>query len=64
MVQVCEGTKTKNDMIEEAIQQYKEIFVKAKRDFNKVVSVGRYVCRVALHRTYIATVSLERATVY
>jgi DNA topoisomerase III len=41
MVQVCEGTKTKNDMIEEAIQQYKEIFVKAKRDFNKVVSVGR-----------------------
>lgn len=65
MVQVCEGTKTKNDMLEEAIQQYKEIFVKAKRDFNKVVSVGCYICesRSAV-RVYTTTLSSERATVH
>jgi hypothetical protein len=40
MVQVCEGSKSKNDMLEEAIEQYKEIFIQAKRDFNKVVSVS------------------------
>ncbi|ETW80507.1 hypothetical protein HETIRDRAFT_46055 [Heterobasidion irregulare TC 32-1] len=39
MVQVCQGTKTKNDMVVEAVEQYKEMFVKAKRDFEKVVAV-------------------------
>ncbi|TFY69145.1 hypothetical protein EVG20_g3279 [Dentipellis fragilis] len=39
MVQVCQGAKTKHEMIAEGIEQYKEMFIKAKRDFNKVVSV-------------------------
>jgi DNA topoisomerase-3 len=40
MVQVCEGTKTKNDMLVQSIDQYKDIFIKAKRDFNKIVMVS------------------------
>ena len=39
MVQVCQGTKTKNDMLEEILVQYKEMFIITKREFDKVVSV-------------------------
>jgi hypothetical protein len=53
MVQVCEGSKTKNDMLEEAIEQYKEIFIKAKRDFNKVVSVSVIVPFLTLFVNWI-----------
>lgn len=40
MVQVCDGSKTKAEMLEETIDQYKAIFQQAKGEFNKVVSVG------------------------
>lgn len=40
MVQVCDGAKTKNDMMEQSIHQYKEMYVRAKREFNKVISVS------------------------
>jgi hypothetical protein len=40
MVQVCEGTKTKGGMLEEAIVQYKDIFMRAKNGFNQVVAVS------------------------
>jgi DNA topoisomerase-3 len=40
MVQVCEGQKTKNDMLVESIDQYKEVYILAKRDFQKVMQVG------------------------
>ncbi|GLB36997.1 putative introduces a single-strand break via transesterification at a target site in duplex DNA [Lyophyllum shimeji] len=44
MVQVCERAKTKADMLEEAIEQYKEMFIIARREFQKVVSsVRRYL---------------------
>jgi DNA topoisomerase III len=39
MVQVCEGTKSKNDMIDHSIVQYKEMFITARREFDKVISV-------------------------
>jgi len=42
MVRVCEGTKSKTDMLEEAIVQYKEMYIIAKREFNKVVTVRQY----------------------
>ena len=38
-MQVCEGVKTKNDMLMESIEQYKEVFIRAKREFDKVVTV-------------------------
>jgi DNA topoisomerase III len=43
MVQVCQGTKTQNDMLVEAIEQYKEIFIKARRDFAKVLTVSGFM---------------------
>jgi DNA topoisomerase-3 len=39
MVAVCQGTKSKNDMIVEAVEQYKDMFVRAKANFEKVTSV-------------------------
>lgn len=40
MVQVCEGTITKNDMIVQALEQYKEMFTIVRRDFQRVTSVS------------------------
>lgn len=40
MLQVCEGTKTKAEMLEETIDQYKAIFQQAKAEFETVVAVG------------------------
>jgi hypothetical protein len=40
MVRVCEGTKSKAEMLTESIEQYREMYVLAKREFDKVVSVG------------------------
>lgn len=39
MVAVCQGTKSKNDMIVEAVEQYKDMYVRAKMNFAKVISV-------------------------
>jgi DNA topoisomerase-3 len=39
MIAVCRGTKSKNDMIVEAIEQYKDIYLKTKTNFAKVISV-------------------------
>ncbi|EJD03211.1 prokaryotic type I DNA topoisomerase [Fomitiporia mediterranea MF3/22] len=44
MVQVCERTKSKHDMLEQSIEQYKEVFIRARREFDKIVtSVSRYL---------------------
>ena len=40
MVQVCDGIKTKGGMLEEAITQYKDIFMRARNGFNNVLTVG------------------------
>ncbi|KAF8329298.1 DNA topoisomerase [Amanita rubescens] len=36
MVQVCQGTKTMNDMVVQALEQYKEMFIIARREFNRI----------------------------
>ena len=40
MVQVCEGTKSKNDMLVRSLDQYKNMYIIVKREFEKVTSVG------------------------
>jgi DNA topoisomerase-3 len=40
MVQVCEGGKTKKDMLDQSIEQYKEMFMKARGEFAKVMTVS------------------------
>lgn len=39
MVQICERVKTKEDMLQESINQYKEVFLLAKRNFEQIVEV-------------------------
>jgi DNA topoisomerase-3 len=39
MVQVCEGTMTKHDMLHQGLNQYKEMFVIVRREFQRVTSV-------------------------
>ena len=39
MVEVCEQTKTKNQMLDQSIEQYKEVYIKARREFDKVINV-------------------------
>ncbi|KIM69269.1 hypothetical protein SCLCIDRAFT_1177215 [Scleroderma citrinum Foug A] len=39
MVQVCQGEKSKDQMLMESIEQYREMYVIAKREFEKVISV-------------------------
>src|ERR1700761_7683790 len=40
MVQVCQRTKTKHEMLNESIQQYHEVFTRATAQFEKVISVS------------------------
>jgi hypothetical protein len=40
MVQICEGTKTKDEMLSQSIDQYKDMFLKTRMDIKKVISVG------------------------
>lgn len=39
MVEVCQGTKTKADMLHEALEQYQEMFMRARTNFARVVDV-------------------------
>ena len=39
MVQVCEGTSSKNDMLVRSLDQYKNMYIIVKREFEKVTSV-------------------------
>ena len=43
MVAICQGTKSKNDMIVEAVEQYKDMFVRARANFAKVTSVFNFI---------------------
>ncbi|KAF5357377.1 hypothetical protein D9758_005864 [Tetrapyrgos nigripes] len=44
LVQVCQGGKSKHDMIEENIEQYKNMYVIARREFDQVVGcIRRYL---------------------
>jgi DNA topoisomerase-3 len=52
MVQVCQGAKTKNDMLEETLVQYKEMFIITRREFEKVVSVcSLFLVAQAIHKS-------------
>ncbi|KZO95763.1 prokaryotic type I DNA topoisomerase [Calocera viscosa TUFC12733] len=40
MVDICEGRSTKNDMLFQSIDQYREVFLRARAAFRQVVEVG------------------------
>ncbi|KAG7553551.1 hypothetical protein FFLO_03058 [Filobasidium floriforme] len=44
MQMICDGVATKNEVLQDSIMQYQEVYIKAKREFETVVqSVGRYM---------------------
>ncbi len=38
---ICYGAQAKRDVVEFSIDQYKEVFVKARREFATVIDVSR-----------------------
>lgn len=49
MVQVCEGRSTKNDMMVQSLDQYKQMFVVARTEFAKVIQVRGVPLIVVAH---------------
>ncbi|KAF8639574.1 hypothetical protein AX17_001476 [Amanita inopinata Kibby_2008] len=44
MVQVCRRSKSKNDMLTQALEQYKEMYIVVKREFNRIIAnVRQYI---------------------
>lgn len=39
MRDICEGRRTKNDVVQESIAMYREVFMKANREMNVLVEV-------------------------
>ncbi len=37
---ICDGVRTKREVIEESVDEYKAVFVKAKRDFPLLLNVS------------------------
>ena len=40
MVQICEGLKTKTEMLTQNIELYKEMYIRIKREMNHVITVS------------------------
>lgn len=37
---ICDGLESKRDVLEASLTQYREVFIKAKRDFETLYNVG------------------------
>lgn len=48
MVQVCGSLRTKHDMLEQSLEQYREVFIRARNNFAKVIQVSILVLDVRL----------------
>ena len=55
MVDICQGHKSKNEVLEESIERYKEMFMRTKIEFQKLMDVSATsncsVCRQILMNT-------------
>ncbi|GJJ12157.1 hypothetical protein Clacol_006398 [Clathrus columnatus] len=41
MVQICDGNTSKQEMLNQSIEQYREVFLRARNEFNQVISSVR-----------------------
>lgn len=41
MVQICQGMKTKAEVLAENVELYKDMYIRTKRDFARIVQVWR-----------------------
>lgn len=47
MVEICQGLRGKNAVLEESIEKYKEMFMKTKIEFQKLIAVS-----IPVNRSY------------
>ena len=40
MVQICDGLKTKGEIMAENVDRYKDMFMRTKHDFQRIVAVS------------------------
>jgi DNA topoisomerase-3 len=40
---ICDGEESKRDVLEASLIQYREVFIKAKRDFDILFNVGCFL---------------------
>ena len=40
MSAICDGERTKNDVIQETVEEYKEVFMRTKQNFNVLINVS------------------------
>jgi len=40
---ICDGAKNKTEVLDTTIDEYKEVYIKAKREFETVINVSRIV---------------------
>lgn len=60
MQMICDGVATKNEVLQDSIMQYQEVFVKAKREFETVVQVS-YILVIQMPTTIYRISSSRRA---
>ena len=44
MVQICEGVKTKGDFLTENVEKYKDMYMRTKNDFVRIMTVRLAAC--------------------
>lgn len=53
MQQICDGTKTKREVIDETLDEYREVYVKTKQEFATFVAVRAQILFLHLARVLI-----------
>lgn len=39
---ICDGDRTRVEVLDTTIEEYKEVFIKAKREFNTIIEVSAH----------------------
>lgn len=42
MQAICDGVRAKREVLEQSIEEYKEVYVKARREFDTIVEVSSF----------------------
>lgn len=40
MFQICEGLRSKREVLDESVEQYREVFARSRRDFDRIIAVS------------------------
>ncbi len=60
MVQICEGTKTKAEMLAENVEKYKDTYMRTRQEFNRILTVSVFTCYDIYIYMLIICVVIER----